>query len=147
MNVGSTNAASSAFVETVDEDEESDDEASDDDQDDDWEFDFENTDDLNDCQEQLDAFMASAVTASKAKGMDPAHFPRSGKSVLMMQNAQSTSQPKTLYAQDLHCLTTVAPMTACCNTSMSMLISSWMHSLPPRRVANHHEVILVASSL
>ena len=47
---------------------------SDDDQDDDWEFDFENMDDLNDYQEQLDTFMASAMTASKAKGIDPAHL-------------------------------------------------------------------------
>jgi hypothetical protein len=74
MHVGSTNATFSVFVETIDEDEESNNEASDDEEDDDWEFDFVNTDDLSDYQDQLDAFMASAMMASKAKGVDPAHL-------------------------------------------------------------------------
>ena len=72
MNIGSTNATSEVYVETVTEDDESDDESSDDEdeslpsRDDDENWDYE--------LEDLDAFMASAASAGKAKGVDAEHL-------------------------------------------------------------------------
>jgi hypothetical protein len=72
VNVGSTNATPSVFVQTVNDDEESDEEDTSDD--DDWDFNILDSEDLEDYTEELDTFMASAATAGKAKGVDPAHL-------------------------------------------------------------------------
>jgi len=83
MNIGSTNATSEVFVETVTEDDESDDDDSEVDESiwdereslgdtrepidyEDWEFQMD--------MEDLDAYMASAATAGKAKGVDAEHL-------------------------------------------------------------------------
>ena len=42
---------------------------------------------------------------------------------------------------------TTQPMTGCSGTKGSRTISSWIPSLQPRKVANHHEVILVVTFL
>ena len=42
---------------------------------------------------------------------------------------------------------TTQPMIGCSGTRGSRTISSWIPSLQPRKVANHHEVILVVNFL
>ena len=42
---------------------------------------------------------------------------------------------------------TTQPMIGCSGTKGSRTISSWIPSLQPRKVANHHEVILVVNFL
>ena len=42
---------------------------------------------------------------------------------------------------------TTRPMIGCSGTKGSRTISSWIPSLQPRKVANHHEVILVVNFL
>ena len=42
---------------------------------------------------------------------------------------------------------TTQPMIGCSGTKESKTFSSWIPSLQPRKVANHHEVILVVNFL
>ena len=79
MNIGSTNATSEVFVETVTEDDESDDEYDESKEVEDLSLGDDHTIDLEDWdfeldQDDLDAFMASATTAGKAKGVDAEHL-------------------------------------------------------------------------
>ena len=97
----------------------------------------------------LDALMVSATHAGKSKGVDPAHLSKIWKKDLktaertldvVSQNNKRVDDPKLLKNYSV-------PMTGCCDTSRSQSISSWIHSLPPRRLASRHEVTPAASYL
>ena len=97
----------------------------------------------------LDAIMISAAHAGKSKGVDPAHLSKIWKKDLktaertldvVSQNNKRVDDPKLLKNYSV-------PMTGCCDTSRSQSISSWIHSLPPRRLASRHEVTPAASYL
>ena len=96
----------------------------------------------------LDAIMISAAHAGKSKGVDPAHLSKIWKIDLktvertlnvVSQNNKRTDDPKLSRNYG------AVPTTRCCDTGRSQSISSWIRSLPPRRLASHREVKPVAS--
>ena len=75
-------------------------------------------------------------------------FPRFGESVMKMPKGPLMSLPKRPLEQMIQLYQgTTQPMIGCSGTKGSRTISSWIPSLQPRKVANHHEVILAVNFL
>ena len=69
-------------------------------------------------------------------------FPRFGESVMKMPKGPLMSLPKHLPEQMIQPYPgTTQPMIGCSGTKESRTFSSWIPSLQPRKVANHHEAI------
>jgi hypothetical protein len=143
---GSTNASRNEYlVETVDDDSSTDDDTSASDSDEE-----EDLDELYDRATQgtidLDEIMVSAAHAGNPKGVDPSHLSKIWKIDLKTAErtlevvSRAASGPTTPSYPE-----TTVRMIGCFDTSGSMSISSWIHSLPPRRLANCHEDTLVAN--
>ena len=75
-------------------------------------------------------------------------FPRFGESVMKMPKGPLMSLPKHPLEQMIQPYPgTTQPMIGCSGTKESKTFSSWISSLQPRKVANHHEAILVVNFL
>ena len=75
-------------------------------------------------------------------------FPRFGESVMKMPKGQLMSLPKHPLEQMIQPYPgTTLPMRGCSGTKGSRTFSSWIPSLQPRKVANHHEAILAVNFL
>ena len=71
-------------------------------------------------------------------------FPRFGESVMKMPKGPLMSLPKCPLKQMIQPYPgTTQPMIGYSGTKGSRTFSSWIHSLQPRKVTNHHEAILV----
>jgi hypothetical protein len=97
----------------------------------------------------LEETMVDAADAGKSKGVDPAHLSKIWK--INLKTAECTlkvaSQNNKSGPMTLNCPETLVQMTGCSDASGSVSVSSWMHSLPPRRLANYHDDTTVADCL
>ena len=75
-------------------------------------------------------------------------FPRFGESVMRMPKGPLMSLPKRPLELMIQPYPgTTQPLIGCSGTKGSRTFSSWIHSLQPRKVTNHHEAILVVNFL
>ena len=145
MSIGATSILDQPYLDDDDDSQDSSDEddISQDDSDDDFDP-MELDDDTNEAL--LDNFMASTAQAGKPDELTINIFPRFGESVMKMPKGPLMSLHKRpLEQRILPYPGTTQPMIGCSGTRGSRTISSWIPSLQPRKVANHHEVILVVN--
>ena len=145
MSIGATSILDQPYLDDDDDSQDSSDE--DDISQDDSNNDFdpmELDDDTNEAL--LDNFMASNAQAGKPEELTLNIFPRFGESVMKIPKGPLMSLPKCPLEQMIQPYQgTTQPMIGCSGTKESRTFSSWIPSLQPRKVANHHEVILVVN--
>ena len=145
MSIGATSILDQSYLDDDSQESSDEDDTSQDDSDDDLDP-LELDDDTDEAL--LDNFMASTAQAGKPRGVDPNIFPRFGESVMKMPKEPLMSLPKHPLEQMIPPYPgTTQPMIGCSGTRGSKTFSSWIPSLQPRKVANHHEGILAVNFL
>ena len=146
MSIGATSILDQPYL--LDDDDSQDSSDEDDTSQDDSEDDFdplELDDDMNEAL--LDNFMASTAQ-EKPEELTLNIFRRFGESVMKTPKEPLMSLPKRPLEQMIQPYPgTTQPMIGCSGTRGYKTFSSWIPSLQPRKVANHHKVILAVNFL